>query len=124
MSIYLDESLCISDGTHAAAALQNFGTAKAYAKMQIVKGLSDTDLVDVADALNMSKRIKLFNLENKRGKFDWLNDLLQEVAEDVIFFEGTRYYPFCHKPCTIRYYHCRCAPRGRMHCVESWLSDA
>ena len=39
VSIYLDESLCISDGTHAAAALQNFGTAKAYAKMQIVKGL-------------------------------------------------------------------------------------
>ena len=72
VSIYLDESLCISDGTHAAAALQNFGTAKAYAKMQIVKGLSDTDLVDVADALNMSKRIKLFNLENKRGKFDWI----------------------------------------------------
>lgn len=90
-SIYLDEKVdgC-ANGGHSFEALKNFGTAKAHVKMQIVKGLSDADLVDVAESLNMAKKIEVYSLENKRGNFDWHKKALGELSADVSYHEGDR----------------------------------
>lgn len=90
-SVFLNEAADgIANGGHSYEALKNFGTAKAHVKMQIVKGLSDADLVDVAESLNTAKKIELYSLENAKGRFDWHKAALGDLAADVSYREGGR----------------------------------
>lgn len=78
----------IANGGHTYEILQNFGTAKAHVKMQIVRGLPDEHLIDVVESLNLAKRIEQFSLENKRGRFDWHKEALGDLSKDISYHEG------------------------------------
>lgn len=78
----------ISNGGHTFNALKNHGTDKSQVRITIEIGLDRNKTNEIAEALNLNKRLQAYSLQNKEGSFDWHKRAIGEKASEVIYHEG------------------------------------
>lgn len=78
----------IANGGHTYNALRVFGRSNSQVKVTIEIGLNRKDAVDIAEALNLSRRLPVATLQNKKGHYDWHKEALGDLASEVIYHEG------------------------------------
>lgn len=93
--VYLKDGQGIVDGGHTYTIIQQAISdgvcpETQYVKVEILTGIPDALLADVADGLNTSVQVQLKSLANHRGQFDWIRDTMQTkgLAKYVAFREN------------------------------------
>lgn len=78
----------IANGGHTFYALKQHGTAQSQVRITIEIGLNRDNIVEVAEALNLNRRLQTFSLRNKEGAYDWHKAAVEEKSDQVIYHEG------------------------------------
>lgn len=78
----------IANGIHTFHALKLFGRSNSNVKVTIEIGVPKEKVVDIAEALNLSRRLPAATLQNKKGLYEWHKESLGEDAEILNYFEG------------------------------------
>lgn len=78
----------IANGGHTYHALKFHGRDVSQVKVTVELGLNQDNIGEVAEALNLNKRLQAYSLQNKDGAFDWHKQALGDKSADVIYHEG------------------------------------
>lgn len=78
----------IANGVHTYEALKRFGRSNSFVKVTIEVRMNRDKVVEIAEALNLNRRLPASTLENKKGTYDWYKEALEEDADDLVYFEG------------------------------------
>lgn len=78
----------IANGGHTYHALKRHGRDNSYVKVTIEIGLHSDRIQDVAEALNLNKKLQFYSLQNKAGSFDWHKNSVGESVSDISYHEG------------------------------------
>lgn len=78
----------IANGGHTYFALKSHGTTRSQVRMTIEIGLQREHIIDVAESLNLSRKLQYTTLQDKKGVFNWHKEALGEQANHVVYHEG------------------------------------
>lgn len=78
----------IGNGGHTYHALKVHGRDNSHVKVTIEIGLGREHIGEIANALNLSKKLQAYSLQNKEGLFDWHKKALGLKAGNIIYHEG------------------------------------
>lgn len=89
-TVTLKDGNGIANGGHTYHALKVAGTSRSQAKVTIEIGLDTDKSIEIATALNLSKKLQSYSLRDKAGAFDWHKKALGAEAAQVIYHEGDK----------------------------------
>lgn len=78
----------IANGGHTYHALKSHGRDVSQVKVTVELGLDKDNVGQVAEALNLNKRLQSYSLRNKEGAFDWHKKAIGNKSVDVMYHEG------------------------------------
>lgn len=87
-SLKFEDGDGIANGGHTYHALKVHGRENSLVKVTLEIGLNKDHVSAVASALNLSKKLQNYSLQNKEGVFDWHKTALGTKADHIIYHEG------------------------------------